>query len=178
MKKVIGSIFIVIALFVLMGCMTANQLAAEKAYYEMVGKVVKQQSAQPIFKITPSKEGEPMVFNNVRSIEVFSPPPALGDFAKQYQHRDFTPPIIGQITQALMPLGALYGGSLLLREANQGGNTSTYNQTVSGTGNSAQVRTMDVGNVTGTNTLNSLIDRTSTPTVVVVEQPTPIIVTP
>jgi hypothetical protein len=62
---------------------------------------------------------------------------------------------------AAMPLGILYGGSLLLKEAGAG---TTYNQSVSGTGNKAQ---WAGGNV---------MDSTSVPTVVT--QPTPIVVDP
>lgn len=113
--------------FLLASCMTQYQKESEANYYTMLSKIATAYQAQPVFRITPAVEGKAMVFDNVRSIEVFSPPPPLGDFARQYQHRDFTPGWVNTALQAAMPLGILYGGSLLLREGGGGGTTYNVN---------------------------------------------------
>lgn len=130
-----------------------------------------------------------MVFNNVKSIEVFSPPPPISEFAKQYAHRDFTPAWVPSVLNAITPLAYLYGGSLLIKEATANAGTMNYTQTVSGTSNTATIRqagnTSLTGGITGnSNQIGGMIDNTSTPTVVlqpdpvIVTQPPPVIVTP
>jgi hypothetical protein len=159
MKKLL--ILTLLLPFLLCSCMTANQLEAEKAYYQSMVAMRAQQVNQPIFKMTPARSGEPIVLGNVSSFEIFAPPAQGNMTIPQYAHRDFTPPILSSLVQAAMPLGILYGGSLLLKEAGSG---VSYNQSVSGSGNKAQ---WAGGNV---------LDSTSVPTVVT--QPAPIIVNP
>lgn len=185
MKKLL----ILLALISLMGCMTANQMASEQNYYSMLSAIATSYQAQPLVRITPAKEGEAMVFNNIKSIEVFSPPPPISDFAKQYAHRDFTPSWVPAVLNAVAPLAYLYGGSLLIKEATAHSGTTNYTQSISGTGNTATIRqagnTSLAGGLTGNaNQIGGMIDNTSTPTVVnqpeplivVVEQPPPVIV--
>ncbi len=162
------------------GCMTANQMASEANYYEMLSAIAASYQAQPLVRIAPAKEGEAMVFNNVKSIEVFAPPPPLADFAKQYAHRDFTPSWIPAALNAVAPLGFLWGSSLLVKEVGAMAGSNTYNQSISGQGNTATIRqagnTSLSGGLTGSyNQIGGMIDNTSTPTVV--NQPAPIIVT-
>lgn len=176
MKKLL----ILLALIPLMGCMTANQMASEQNYYSMLSAIATSYQAQPLVRITPAKEGEAMVFNNVKSIEVFSPPPPISDFAKQYAHRDFTPAWVGPAISALAPLGYLYGSAMLVKEATANVGATNYTQTISGTGNTATIRqagnTSLTGGLTGNyNQIGGMIDNTSVPTVVL--QPAPVIVT-
>jgi hypothetical protein len=165
--------------FIFCSCMTANQLASEQSYYEMLSAIATSYQAQPLVRITPAKEGEAMVFNNVKSIEVFSPPPPLADFAKQYAHRDFTPSWVPAAFNAVAPLGFLWGSSLLVKEVGAMAGSNTYNQTVFGQGNSATIRqagnTSLTGGLTGSyNQIGGMFDNTGTPTVVT--QPAPVIV--
>lgn len=169
----------------LTGCMTQSQLAAEKAYYEHLTAVAAVQQSTPIFRMTPAKEGEPIVISNVKSFEVFNPPPPLGDFAKQYQHRDFTPAWVPPLISAVSTVGIVYGLGYTVKKALDSSNGSTYYQNVTGTGNSATIRQAGSTNLSGgitgnSNMVGGMIDNTSTPTVVdpvIVTQPEPVIVT-
>lgn len=172
----------------LMGCMTANQLAAEKAYYEAKAGMSNRMVSQPIFEMTASDASQPIILQNVSALRVYQLPASGNDNQfGQYQHRDFTPTWVNTTLQAAMPLGILYGGSLLIKAAGNFSSGPTYNQSVTGKGNTADLRTMGdmkVGDIRGTNTVGGIIDQTSTPTVVeqpapiIVEQPPPIIVEP
>ena len=130
MKRII---FVILAALALSGCMTANQLAAEKSYYEAMATMQKAREAQPIFVMEAAQAGKPIVLENVASIKVYSAGPAIETVLRQYQHRDFTPSWVAPLANVLTPFAALYGGSLLLKQA--GG--ASYTQTVSGTGNVA-----------------------------------------
>lgn len=174
MKKILC----IIAILALTGCMTQRQLESEKAFYEHLTSVAALQQAQPIFRMTPEKAGEPIVISNVKSFEVFSPPPPLGDFAKQYQHRDFTPAWVPAAFNAVAPLGFLWGSSMLVKEVGKVAGTTSYNQNVSGQSTATmRVQGGTTGVVNGTgNTVMGTQDNTSTPTVV--EQPPPIVLEP
>jgi len=185
MKKLL----LIPVLMLCVGCMTANQLASEQSYYHMLSAIATAHQAHPLVRITPAKEGEAMVFNNVKSIEVFAPPPPLADFARQYAHRDFTPSWVPAALNAVAPLGFLWGSSLLVKEVGAMAGSNTYNQTVFGQGNSATIRqagnTSLTGGLTGSyNQIGGMIDNTGTPTVVtqpapvIVTQPAPVIVPP
>ena len=171
----------IIAILALTGCMTQRQLEAEKAFYEHLTAVAAVQQSTPIFKMTPAKEGEPIVISNVKAFEVFNPPPPLGDFAKQYQHRDFTPAWVPPLLGTIGNVGLVYGVGYSIKKALDSGNGSTYYQNVSGTGNTATIRqaghTSLSGGITGnSNQVGGMIDNTSTPTVV--EQPPPVVLEP
>ena len=153
-------LFVLAVVLALGGCMTANQLAAEKSYYDAMASMTKAREAQPIFVMEAAVAGKPIILENVASIKVYSAGPAIETVLRQYQHRDFTPTWIPAILNAAAPLAALYGGSLLLKQA--GG--SSYTQTVSGTGNVAAA-----SNPYGTFGV-------SPPTVV--NQPAPVVVDP
>ena len=164
MKK----IFCIIAILALMGCMTDRQLQAEKAFYSHVAAVAAAQQAQPIFKLTPAKPGDPILIENLGAIEVFNPPASITDYAKQYQHRDFTPAWVPAAFNAVAPLGFLYGSSLLVREVGKVAGTTSYNQNVSGQSTAnMRVQGGTTGIVNGTgNTVMGTQDNTATPTVV------------
>ncbi len=174
MKKILC----IIAILALTGCMTQRQYDAEKAFYEHLTAVAALQQAQPIFRMTPEKAGEPIVISNVKAFEVFNPPPPLGDFAKQYQHRDFTPAWVPAAFNAVAPLGFLWGSSMLVKEVGKVAGTTSYNQNVSGQSTATmRVQGGTTGIVNGTgNTVMGTQDNTSTPTVV--EQPPPIVLEP
>jgi hypothetical protein len=161
------------------GCMTANQLAGEKAYYEML--VAIGQNRGPLLDI---KIADPTKPANIERIVVNMP--SSQDAAKQYIQKDYVQPWLN-IVGAAMPWFATWGIVKAVGDA-AGSTVTNYNQSVSGTGNSASLRTvgnMDIGNITGNgNTVGGLIDQTSPPTIVtqpapiVIEQPPPVVVSP
>jgi len=168
----------IIAILALTGCMTQRQYDAEKAFYDHLTAVAALQQAQPIFRMTPEKAGEPIVISNVKSFEVFNPPAPLADFARQYQHRDFTPAWVPAAFNAIAPLGFLWGSSMLVKEVGKVAGTTSYNQNVSGQSTATmRVQGGTTGIVNGTgNTVMGTQDNTATPTVV--EQPPPVVLEP
>lgn len=176
MKK----IFCIIAILALTGCMTQRQYDAEKAYYEHLTAVAALQQAQPIFRMTPETAGEPIVISNVKSFEVFNPPPPLGDFARQYQHRDFTPAWVPAAFNAIAPLGFLWGSSMLVKEVGKVASPTSYNQNISGQSTATmRIQGGTQSSVSGTGNTSTVMgtqDNTATPTVV--EQPPPVVLEP
>jgi nucleoside-specific outer membrane channel protein Tsx len=154
-------ILIVLGLYSLtnIGCMTANQLAAEKMYYESKAAMTNQKNAAPLFQIVAQDKDKPIIMQNVASLTVFAPPSGNDNQWGQYQHRDFTPNWIAPLMNAVAPLGILYGGSLLLKATNSSTTTSTYNN-VTGSSNSTTLG-------------GTISNATATPTVV-----NPVVVTP
>jgi hypothetical protein len=153
-------LFIILCVLVLSGCMTDNQLKESQAFYEAKVAIAQARQSQLFYRMTPAVPGKPIIIDNA-NVELFAPPQGNDSNFAQFQHRDFTPSYVNTGLQALMPLSVLYGGSLLLKE---GGHGTSYNQSVSGTGNKAS---WAGGNV---------LDSTSVPTIVT--QPAPIIVDP
>lgn len=166
--------------FTLTGCMTANQLAGEKAYYEAKVAMSQRATSQPIFEMTAGDPSQPIVLQNVSALRVFQLPAGGGnDNFNQYVQKDYAAPWVSLIGTTLSVAAPWVGVWAVTHEvANIAGSAgTTYNQTVSGTGNTAQTRTMGdmkVGDITGANMVGGLIDQTSTPTVVT--QPAPVIV--
>ena len=70
MKKLLA---IIVSALVLSGCMTANMLEAEKAYYQAAVQMQQARAAQPLFEMTPAKAGEPITLGNVGSFKVYAP---------------------------------------------------------------------------------------------------------
>ncbi len=169
MKKLL----ILLALMILIpltGCMTKNALEAERSFYQAM---VLMQTSRGVTPIVRLEVGDPSLPINLKSIEVFAPPKE-GEL-RQYVQKDYVQPWLNIFGAAVPWLGA-WGIVKAVGDVAGGGNT-TYNQSVSGTGNTGQIRTMgdmSVGNISGTNTVGGLIDQTSTPTVVY--QPPPVIV--
>lgn len=162
------------------GCMTDRQLQAEKAFYSHMTAVAKAQQSQPLVKITPAKPGDPILIENLGAIEVFSPPPPLGDFARQYQHRDFTPAWVPPVISAVSTVGMIYGVGYSIKKALDAGSGTSYYQNISGTGNTATIRqagstTLSGGIAGNSNMIGGMIDNTADPTVVKVD---PFIVEP
>lgn len=182
----IKGILIGIVVLSLAGCMTANQLEAEKAYYEHLTAISAAQQARPLFKMIATDATKPIIMENVAALEVYAPP-ALNEYARQYQHRDFTPAWVPPILQGATTVGLVYGLGWGFKKVLDSGNGATYNQNVTGTGNTATIRqagnTSLSGGITGnSNMVGGMIDNTSPPTVMepsvyIVEQPAPVIVT-
>lgn len=136
----------------LVGCMTANQLEAEKAYYEML--TAKQAQTSPLVRLDVADPTKPI---NLKTIEVFAPPSNMP--IAQYQQKDYVQPWLNVLSMAVPWLGVYGVTSAVVSGMKEMGGT-TYNQ--SGTGNK-----MVGGN---------LADSTSVPTVVY--QAPPVIVDP
>jgi hypothetical protein len=148
MKKLLW----LLLLIPLMGCMTANQLEAEKAYYQML--TIKQAQTSPLVRLDVADPTKPI---NLKTIEVFAPPSNTP--IAQYQQKDYVQPWLNVLSMAVPWLG-VYGVTSAVVSGMKDMGGTTYNQ--SGTGNK-----MVGGN---------LADSTSVPTVVT--QPAPIIVNP
>jgi len=167
----------------LMGCMTANQLAAEKAFYEAKIAMNKAVQAQPVFEMLASDLRQPIVLWNVSAIRVFQTPSGLNDTLHQYVQRDYAQPWLNLLGAGLPWLGA-WG---IVRAVGDiaGGNSTTYNQSISGqsTGQFRVMGDLQPGVITGSgNMVGGMIDQTSVPTIVnqpapvIVEQPAPVVI--
>ena len=110
----------------------------------------------------------------------------LNEFARQYQHRDFTPAWVPPILQGATTVGMVYGIGWGFKQAIESSSGTSYYQNVTGTGNTATIRqagstTLSGGIAGNGNMVGGMIDNTSTPTVMepsvhIVEQPPPVIV--
>lgn len=90
-----------------MGCMTANQLEAEKAFYQAKVAMQQQKAAQPIVQILPAKSGEPITLGNVGSFTVFAPTTNdSGPGLTQYQQKDYVQPWLNIVAAAVPWLGS------------------------------------------------------------------------
>ena len=159
MKKAI--LALIIFLVVPTGCMTKNQLEGEKAYYQAMVALKTQQANQPIFKMTPAKEGEPIVLGNVASIEVYAP--RLDDKPlQQYVHQDFGVKEGFRTVNAIAPYAAVGVVAGIVGEAAKSNNTS-YNQSVTGTNNT--------GRIAGPSTIHSNVAGNNNTVGGAVEQP-------
>lgn len=116
----------------LCSCMTANQLEAEKAYYQML--TAKQAQTTPLVRLDVADPAKPI---NLKTIEVFAPPSNTP--VAQYQQRDYVGPWL-RVVSAALPWIGVWGVAHEMGKA-AGDTISNYNQTVSGTGNSASVKT-------------------------------------
>jgi len=175
MKKIFLSLLLMF-LLPLTGCMTANQLAAEKSFYEAMVSMQKQTAAQPLVQIIPADKDKPIIMQNVASFTVFAPPQSSdGPRLTQYVQKDYVAPWLNIVGMAVPWLGAwgivkatsdaianiphTNNSSVVNTNSHNSASTPTsYNNTVSGAGN--------VANIGGT-----VNQATATPTVVVVEQP-------
>lgn len=155
MKKLLAILMMVIFVS---GCMTANMLEAERAYYQAAAKMQTQKASQPIFELTPAKEGEPIVLGNVGSFRVYAPVAGSDKELSQYRQTDYVGPWLRVVSAALPWIGA-WGIAHEIGKA-AGDTISNYNQTVSGTGNSASVKTstLTAGNMGDGNTLSGMTE--------------------
>ncbi len=150
-------IVIVLAMsLMLTGCMTANMLEAEKAYYEATVKMQQAQAAQPIFEMAPAKKGEPIVLGNVGSFKVYGPVAGNAKELIQYKQTDYVGPWL-RVVSAALPWIGVWGVAHEIGKA-AGDTITTYNQSVSGTGNTATTRTSSIatGNMGDGNSLTGM----------------------
>ena len=172
---------IAMAILSLTGCMSKNQLLAEQSFYAAKVALAKQQSSQPIFEMVAANAKDPIILQNVSAIRVFQAPSSGGnDGLQQYIQKDYasagaaiiTSNVAGAFKDVAMQPHSITNTNVSASGSSQamsGGmmtnTTTSYANTVSGTGN--------VANIGGT-----VNQATATPTVVVVEQPPPVIVPP
>lgn len=181
MKRIV---WIIVAI-VLSGCgMSANQLEAERAYYQALTEIQKNAAARPLVEFVPADSGKPIVFENVARLTVYAP--SRDQEFRQYVQTNYDEvwarALLG-VTGIVAPMYGMIEVTKAVTGLATVGNT-TYN--VSGTANTVKpAGNTFMGGVTGnsnTVTAAGLIDHTSTPTVVtqpapvIVEQPAPIIV--
>lgn len=182
MRKII---LLIVAISMLSGCMTANQLEAEKSFYQAMIAVQAQKAAQPIFELTAQDKDKPIVMDNVAKLTVFAPPAAAGIPLAQYQQKDYVQPwlnLFGSVVSVAVPW---IGAASIVNSIKDIGGGNSYTQTISGTGNVGKLSgPSTISGVITNSTVGGTIDNTSTPTVVeqpapiIVTQPAPIIVTP
>lgn len=183
MKKLL----LIPVLLMFMGCMTDTMLKAELGYYEAMVAMQTQKATQPIFELTPAKQGEPIVLGNVGSFKVYAPPVA-GEKLSQYAHKDYVQPWLNVLSMAVPWLG---GWGIVNSTANamKEMGASTH-MTITGEGNTATIAGPVNNSLSGTgHVAGGIVDQTHTPTIVtqpapvivnpvIVTQPAPIIVTP
>jgi hypothetical protein len=167
MKKLLA---IIVTALVLSGCMTANMLEAERSYYQAAVKLQAAKAAQPLFELTPAKAGEPITLGNVGSFKVYAPVAGSDKELKQFTHVDYVGPWL-RVVSAALPWIGVWGVAHEMGKA-AGDTISNYNQTVSGTGNSATVKTSamstgamgDGNSLTGMSEINDSYNPTTTTT--------------
>jgi len=132
---------------------SANQLAGEKAFYEAKVAMSKAATSQPVFEMVSGDPKQPIVLQNVQAIRVFQlPAQAAGDDLKQYEQKDYAAKWVGLIGTSISVAAPWLGAWGIVHEISGiAGPSTTYNQTVSGSGNTATTRTssMAAGNITG-----------------------------
>ena len=152
----------------LTSCMTANQLAAEKSFYEML--IAVQANRAPMLDI---KIADPTKPANIERIIVNMP--SSQEAIRQYVQVNYAQPWLNLLGAGLPWLGAW--GIVKAVGDIAGGNTTTYSQSISGQ-SAGQFRVMGdltPGNITGSgNMVGGMIDQTSIPTIV--EQPAPVVI--
>lgn len=176
MKRVIG-LCLCLGLMVLAGCgLSTNQLQAEQAYYDMLK--VTMAAAGPPVPIVDIKVADPTKPINLESIKVYLPQPKKDP--AQYVQINYDADgwrMLGQVLSIGIPVYGMYRMADSLVNAGLGAST-TYNQNVTGTGNSALVKTAGStvvgGNIGNSAMVAGSIDQTATPTIVT--QPPPLVV--
>ena len=153
MKKLLAILMIVL---LTSGCMTANMLEAERSYYQAVVAMQTQKASQPIFELTPAKEGEPIVLGNVGSFRVYAPPVGSDKELSQYKQTDYVGPWL-RVVSAALPWIGVWGVAHEIGKA-AGDTITSYNQSVSGSGNTATTRTSSIatGNMGDGNSLTGM----------------------
>jgi hypothetical protein len=147
---------IIVSALVLTGCMTANMLEAERSYYQAAVQLQQARAAHPLFELTPAKAGEPITLGNVGSFKVYAPVSGSERELSQYKQTDYVGPWL-RVVSAALPWIGVWGVAHEIGKA-AGDTISNYNQTVSGTGNAATVKTSTVatGNMGDGNSLTGM----------------------
>jgi hypothetical protein len=174
-----------VVIVILSGCVSDKAYEAEKSYYDAMKAVLTANGGQenPILKIEAKDPEKDMVFQNVASITVFTPPlPQNGPLIPQYKHETYAQwiPAVTGLGTAAIGVGGIWG---VTHELGKWAMGTTYN--MMGAGSSVKVQGGTTANISG-GTMGSVgaTDATSTPTVVtqpapiVVNQPEPVVVNP
>ena len=156
MKKLLA--IIIVSALVLSGCMTANMLEAERSYYQAAVKLQQARAAQPLFELTPAKEGEPITLGNVGSFKVYAPVAGNDKEMRQYTQTDYVGPWLRVLSSAMPWIGA-WGIAHEMGKA-AGDTITSYNQSVSGSNNTAGMRTSSIqtGNMGDGNSLSGMTE--------------------
>lgn len=163
-----------------MGVMNEYDRDAAKAHYESQKAFLAtwaEQNSKPLCRVE-FDENKPVT--GLKTIECNAPAslaglPSMGQYNQpEHPAKEIAQGVKSLLTQAPMALLGMFGFKQLGNAAkNAGGNTTTtYNQSVTGAGNSASLRTMgniQTGNVIGKGNQFGIIDNTSKPTVVPAE---------
>ena len=153
MKKLLA---IIVTAMLLTGCMTANMLEADRSYYQAAVKLQQAKAAQPLFELTPAKAGEPIVLGNVGSFKVYAPVSGSERELSQYKQTDYVGPWL-RVVSAALPWIGVWGVAHEIGKA-AGDTITSYNQSVSGSGNTATTRTSSIatGNMGDGNSLTGM----------------------
>ena len=149
---------IIVSALVLSGCMTANMLEAERSYYQATVQMQQAKAAHPLFELTPAKAGEPITLGNVGSFKVYAPVSGDDKELRQYTQTDYVGPWLRVVSAAMPWLGAW---GIAHEVAKTAGDTITsYNQSVSGSNNTAGMRTSNIqtGNMGDGNSLSGMTE--------------------
>ena len=153
MKKPLA---IIVTVMLLTGCMTANMLEAERSYYQAAVQLQQARAAHPLFELTPAKAGEPITLGNVGSFKVYAPAAGNDKEMRQYTQTDYVGPWLRVLSSAMPWIGA-WGIAHEIGKA-AGDTITSYNQSVSGSGNTATTRTSSIatGNMGDGNSLTGM----------------------
>ena len=188
MRLKLCALMLIVTMFTLSGCgPSALQVQAEIAFYEAIASIQKNQAAQPIFKITATDPTKAIMMDNVASIEVYAQPSEQAKTIPQYVQRDYNAPAWQFATALVSTVTPWVGVGVLAHEFRnmQTGSQTYYNNNVGqgATGNlRVQGNTSATSSGGGAATATGMTDATSTPTIMepsvhIVEQPAPIVVT-
>jgi hypothetical protein len=181
----------------LTGCMTKNQLQAEKSYYEAMTKMQEQRAAQPLFQLIAADKDKPIIMQNVASFTVFAPPQSEdGPRLQQYVQKDYAAPWLNMFTQTLGMAAPWIGAAVIANSvATNFKDVATHNQPANNTTNitaggnamtggtmtqSTSTSTVMSNTVSGTRntaTLSGTTTQSTTNPPLIVTQPPPVIVT-
>ena len=181
-------LMLIVMMFGLSGCgPTALQIQAEIAYYEALVAIQKNQAAQPIFKIVAQDPTKAIMMDNVAAIEVYAQPSEQSKTITQYVQKDYNEGGWRFATALMSTVTPWVGVGVLAHEFRnmQTGSQTYYNNNVGqgATGNlRIQGNTSATSSGGGAATATGMTDATSTPTIMepsvhIVEQPAPIVVT-
>ena len=181
-------LMLIVMMFGLSGCgPTALQIQAEIAYYEALVAIQKNQAAQPIFKIVAQDPTKAIMMDNVAAIELYAQPSEQSKTITQYVQKDYNEGGWRFATALMSTVTPWVGVGVLAHEFRnmQTGSQTYYNNNVGqgATGNlRVQGNTSATSSGGGAATATGMTDATSTPTIMepsvhIVEQPAPIVVT-
>ena len=140
-----------------MGCMTANQLEAEKSFYAMLS-AKQAQASTPLFEMVAKDKAKPIILNNVARLTVFAPPSNTTPLT-QYVQKDYAQPWINFFSSVATVAVPWIGAASIVNSMKDMGSVTNV------TGNANKVGATN-SNVYGNGNYTGHIDQTSKPTVV------------